>query len=63
MTDVKGVSENLAGSGEPALLGKAFLDLFKDHTHPTPNGPSGPLSPQFAPKLLKTMSKKVFLGG
>ena len=63
MTDVKGVSVNLAGSGEPALLGKAFLDLFKDHTHPTPNGPSGPLSPQFAPKLLKTMSKKVFLGG
>ena len=52
----------VGGSSEPALLGKAFLDLFKDHTHPTPNGPSGPLSPQFAPKLLKTMSKKVFLG-
>ena len=62
-TDVKGVSVNLAGSGEPALLGKAFSELFKYHTHPTPNGPSGPLSPQFAPKLLKTMSKKVFLGG
>ena len=52
----------VGGSDEPALLAKTFLDLFKDHTHPTPNGPSGPLSPQFAPKLLKTMSKKVFLG-
>ena len=60
-TDIKGVSINLAGTSEPALLGKAFADLFKDHTHPTPNGPSGPLSPQFASKLLKTMSKKVFL--
>ena len=62
-TDIKGVSINLAGSSEPALLGKAFADLFKDHTHPSPNGPTGPLSPSFASKLLKTMSKKVFLGG
>ena len=62
-TDIKGVSINLAGSSEPAVLGKAFADLFKDHTHPSPNGPTGPLSPSFASKLLKTMSKKVFLGG
>ena len=60
--DIKGTAINVGGSSEPAILGKKFSDLFKDHTHPTPNGPSGPLSPQFAPKLLKTMSKKVFLG-
>ena len=61
-TEVLGTTVSLAGgTSEPALLGKAFADMFKDHTHPTPNGPSGPLSPQFASKLLKTMSKKVFL--
>ena len=61
-TEVLGTSVSLAGgTSEPALLGKAFADLFKDHTHPTPNGPSGPLSPSFASTLLKTMSKKVFL--
>ena len=61
-TEILGTSVSLAGgTSEPALLGKAFADMFKDHTHPTPNGPSGPLSPQFASKLLKTMSKKVFL--
>ena len=61
-TEILGTSVSLAGgTSEPALLGKAFADLFKDHTHPTPNGPSGPLSPQFAPKLTKTMAKKVFL--
>jgi hypothetical protein len=61
VVDIKGVSVNVGGSSSPALLAKDFLDLFKDHTHPTPNGPSGPLSPQFAPKLTKTMAKKVFL--
>jgi len=61
VVDIKGVSVNVGGSDSPALLAKDFLDLFKDHTHPTPNGPSGPLSPQFAPKLTKTMAKKVFL--
>jgi len=61
VVDVKGVSVNVGGSDSPALLAKDFLDLFKDHTHPTPNGPSGPLSPSFAPKLTKTMAKKVFL--
>jgi len=61
VVDIKGVSVNVGGSDSPALLAKDFLDLFKDHTHPTPNGPSGPLSPSFAPKLTKTMAKKVFL--
>ena len=61
VVDIKGVSINVGGSSSPALLAKDFLDLFKDHTHPTPNGPSGPLSPKFAPKLTKTMAKKVFL--
>ena len=61
-TEILGTSVSLAGgTSEPALLGKAFADMFKDHTHPTPNGPSGPLSPSFAPKLTKTMAKKVFL--
>jgi hypothetical protein len=59
--DLKGVSVNVGGSDSPALLAKDFLNLFKDHTHPTPNGPTGPLSPKFAPKLTKTMAKKVFL--
>ena len=61
VVDVKGVSVNVGGSDSPALLAKDFLDLFKDHTHPSPNGPTGPLSPKFAPKLTKTMAKKVFL--
>ena len=61
IVDVKGVSVNVGGSDSPALLAKDFLDLFKDHTHPSPNGPTGPLSPKFAPKLTKTMAKKVFL--
>ena len=59
--DLKAVAVNVGGTDSPALLAKDFLDLFKDHTHPTPNGPSGPLSPEFAPKLTKTMAKKVFL--
>jgi len=61
VVDIKGVSVNVGGSSSPALLAKDFLDLFKDHTHPSPNGPTGPLSPKFAPKLTKTMAKKVFL--
>jgi hypothetical protein len=52
---------NLAGTTEPAILGKKFSKLFEDHTHPSPNGPTGPLSPKFAPKISKTMAKKVFL--
>jgi hypothetical protein len=52
---------NLAGTSEPAILGKAFSKLFEDHTHPSPNGPTGPLSPKFAPKIKKAMARKVFL--
>jgi hypothetical protein len=59
--DVNGSSINLAGSSEPAILGKAFSKLFEDHTHPSPNGPTGPLSPKFAPKIKKAMARKVFL--
>ena len=59
--DLKAVAVNVGGTDSPALLAKDFLDLFKDHTHPSPNGPTGPLSPTFAPKLTKTMAKKVFL--
>jgi hypothetical protein len=61
IVDIKGTAVNVGGSSSPALLAKDFLDLFKDHTHPSPNGPTGPLSPSFAPKLTKTMAKKVFL--
>ena len=54
---------NINGSSEPALLGKTFLmDLFKDHQHPSSVGPTGPIMPQYAGKLLKAMSKKCFLG-
>ena len=55
-------SVNINGSSEPALLGKAFTDLFKEHQHPSSVGPTGAIMPQYAMKILKTMSKKVFLG-
>jgi len=49
------------GATEPAMLGTTFLKLFSKHTHPSPNGPTGPLSPEFAGQLISTVSKKVFL--
>ena len=49
------------GATEPAMLGTTFLKLFSKHTHPSPNGPTGPLSPEFACQLISTVSKKVFL--
>jgi hypothetical protein len=52
----------VGGKSEPALLGKAFADLFKEHQHPSSVGPTGPIMPQYAGKIIKTMSKKVFLG-
>ena len=52
----------VGGKSEPALLGKAFADLFKEHQHPSSVGPTGPIMPQYAAKIIKTMSKKVFLG-
>ena len=52
----------LNGTSEPALKGKAFLEVFKDHQHTSSVGPTGPIMPQYAMNALKTMSKKVFLG-
>ena len=40
---------------------KRISKLFAEHNHPSSVGPTGPLSPQFASKLIQTMSKKVFL--
>ena len=57
-----GVAVNINGSSEPALLGKAFTDLFKEHQHPSSVGPTGAVMPQYAAKIIGTMSKKVFLG-
>jgi hypothetical protein len=53
----------VGGQSEPMILGKTFLmDIFKDHQHPSSVGPTGPIMPQYAAKLLKAMSKKCFLG-
>jgi len=62
-TIVDGAVIALGGTGatEPAVLGTTFLKLFSKHTHPSPNGPTGPLSPEFAGQLISTVSKKVFL--
>jgi hypothetical protein len=62
-TIIDGVVIALGGTGatEPAMLGTTFLKLFSKHTHPSPNGPTGPLSPEFAGQLISTVSKKVFL--
>ena len=62
LTQIKGALITVGGSSEPALLGKSMLDIFKDHYHPSSVGPTGPLHPSFAFKLLGAMSKKVFLG-
>ncbi len=62
LTQIKGALVTVGGSSEPALLGKSMLDIFKDHYHPSSVGPTGPLHPSFAFKLLGAMSKKVFLG-
>jgi len=62
-TLIDGVAIQVGGTGatEPAMLGTTFLKLFSKHTHPSPNGPTGPLSPEFAGQLISTVSKKVFL--
>ena len=52
----------LNGSTEQALLGNTFTDLFREHQHPSSVGPTGPIMPQYGSKIIKTMSKKVFLG-
>ena len=61
LTSVNGAFVTVGGSSSPALLAKDFLKLFAEHNHPSSVGPTGPLSPQFASKLIQTMSKKVFL--
>jgi hypothetical protein len=55
-------SIQVGGKSEPAILGKAFTDLFKEHQHPTSTGPTGAVMPQYAAKIIKTISKKVFVG-
>ena len=63
MVQVDGAMITLGGQTEPMILGKTFLmDLFKDHQHPSSVGPTGPIMPQYAAKIIKAMSKKCFLG-
>ena len=62
ITQIEGGLVTIAGTSSPALLAKDFLKLFAEHYHPSSVGPTGPLHPSFAGKLIQTMSKKVFLG-
>jgi len=62
ISQIEGKLVTVAGTDSPALLAKDFLKIFAEHNHPSSVGPTGPLHPTFASKLLKTMSKKVFLG-
>ena len=61
VTSINGALVTVGGSSSPALLAKDFLKLFSEHNHPSSVGPTGPLHPTFASKLIQTMSKKVFL--
>ena len=62
ITQIEGGLVTVGGTSSPALLAKDFLKLFAEHYHPSSVGPTGPLHPSFASKLIQTMSKKVFLG-
>ena len=62
ITQIEGSLVTVGGQSSPALLAKDFLKLFAEHYHPSSVGPTGPLHPSFASKLIQTMSKKVFLG-
>ena len=63
MCQIDGAMITVGGQTEPMILGKTFLmDLFKDHQHPSSVGPTGPIMPQYAAKIIKAMSKKCFLG-
>lgn len=63
MVQIDGAAITVGGQAEPMILGKTFLmDLFKDHQHPSSVGPTGPIMPQYAAKIIKAMSKKCFLG-
>ena len=64
MTEFKVVSPRVALGAvaqEPAILGTSFAELFTSHQHPTSVGPTGPIMPQYATKILNTMAKSVFL--
>ncbi|SVC78583.1 uncharacterized protein METZ01_LOCUS331437, partial [marine metagenome] len=63
LASIDGAVVFVGGNAEPMILGKTFLmELFKDHQHPSSVGPTGPIMPQYAAKIIKAMSKKVFLG-
>ena len=53
---------HVGGSTEPAILGTKFAELFAQHQHTSSVGPTGPIMPNYASKIIKIMSKKVFLG-
>ena len=59
---IEGVGIQLNGASEPALKGKAFLDVFEKHQHTSSVGPTGGILPAYGMKAMKTMSQKVFLG-
>ena len=60
--EMEGKLIQINGKTEPAILGKKFIDIFKDHQHTSSVGPTGPIMPQYAMNALNAMSKKVFLG-
>ena len=60
--EMEGKLIQINGKTEPAILGKKFMDIFKDHQHTSSNGPTGPIMPSYAMNALNAMSKKVFLG-
>ena len=63
LCSIDGALITVGGQTEPMILGKTFLmDIFKDHQHPSSVGPTGPIMPQYAAKILQAMSKKCFLG-
>jgi hypothetical protein len=62
IVEIEASAIQVGGKSEPALLGKAFTDLFKKHQHDSPNGPTGAITQQYSMKIIKTMSKKVFIG-
>jgi hypothetical protein len=60
--EMEGKLIQINGKTEPAILGKKFMDIFKDHQHTSSVGPTGPIMPSYAMNALNAMSKKVFLG-
>lgn len=63
LCQIDGQLITVGGQSEPMILGKTFLmDIFKDHQHPSSVGPTGPVMPQYAAKIVQAMSKKCFLG-